>query len=152
MDETDDSLTLMARAITRLPQFKALGLELVKIEPDHCVMALEQRDELLGDPERGVLHGGVVTTLLDSVCGTAVFAGGQPNSTVATLDLRLDYLRPARPDQRLIGEATVYRRTRNVAFVTGEAYQDDDTKPVARCTASFMLGSVGFNPVSDKST
>jgi uncharacterized protein (TIGR00369 family) len=144
MSQSD--LDTIARIITRLPHFEALGLELIELSPDACVMALRQRPELIGDTERGVLHGGVVTTLLDSVCGTAVFAGMPLGTPVATLDLRIDYLRPATPNDVLFGSATVYKRTRSVAFVSGSAYQDDEESPVARCTASFMLSSVGYAP------
>jgi uncharacterized protein (TIGR00369 family) len=109
-------------------------------------MALEQRPELIGDPERGILHGGVITTLLDSVAGTAAYSQIDEGVALATLDLRIDYLRPTRAGKRVYGAAHVYRRTRNVYFVSGTAYQDDPDSPVARCAASFMLGSVGFAP------
>lgn len=146
MADIDPRLEPLARIIMGLPQFEALGLKLVELSKDRCAMQLTQRPELVGDPNNRILHGGVVTTLLDSVCGTAVYAGGDIGTPVATLDLRIDYLRPASPDAPLTGRAEVYRRTRSVAFATGMAFQNDETQPVARCSASFMLSSVGYAP------
>ena len=57
-------------------------------------MRVAYRAELVGNPETGVVHGGVITTLLDSVCGLAVFSSFTQMRPVATLDLRIDYLKP----------------------------------------------------------
>ena len=111
----------------------------MELKKDACVMRLVQREELLGDSERGILHGGVITTLLDSVAGAAGFSGMEPGHTLATLDLRIDYLRPSKPKIDVFGKAEIYRRTRNVAFATGVAYQEDEDQPIAKCTASFMI-------------
>ena len=79
------------------PHMRRLGFEVVSIKGGVCVAKLPYRTELVGDPRSGVLHGGVVTTLLDTTGGAAVFSAiGLPIS-LATLDLRIDYLRPSRP-------------------------------------------------------
>ena len=54
----------------------------MELKKDACVMRLVQREELLGDSERGILHGGVITTLLDSVAGAAGFSGMEPGHTL----------------------------------------------------------------------
>ena len=135
----DDPAEFFKANMHHFPHFNALGLELLELKKDACVMRLVQREELLGDSERGILHGGVITTLLDSVAGAAGFCGMEPGHTLATLDLRIDYLRPSKPKFDVFGKAEIYRRTRNVAFATGVAYQEDEDQPIAKCTASFMI-------------
>ena len=108
-------------------------------------MYIEFRPELVGDPSRGVLHGGVVTTLIDATAGAAVYTSIPEGMSLATLDMRIDYLKPAEPDQRLYASAELYRLTRRIAFVRASAYQDDPGNQVAHCAASFMIGSLGLS-------
>jgi uncharacterized protein (TIGR00369 family) len=98
-------------------------------------------DDLVGDPVTGVLHGGAVTTLIDSAFGLAVVTALDQPKAVATLDLRIDYLRPAMPKRELRADAHCYRITRQIAFVRGVAYHDDEASPIAAAQASFMLSS-----------
>ena len=97
------------------------------------------REDLIGDPERGIVHGGVITTLLDTMGGACVFAIGGGIRPQATLDLRIDYLRPATPGADLFGEGAVYRKTRHIAFVRGVCHQGDLSHPVANMTATFII-------------
>jgi uncharacterized protein (TIGR00369 family) len=124
--------------VSSLPYAKALGIELVAHDPrGHCVLRLPWREDLVGDPDSGVLHGGVITGLLDSL-GAAVVLARQLRLQ-ATLDLRIDYLRAATPRVDLIGDAECYRVTRHVAFVRGSCHQGDPQRPVANLTAAFIL-------------
>ena len=144
---SEAQLRKASRFLDGLPHFAELGLELTAMDRGYCQMRLPYKNSLIGNPVTGVLHGGVVTTLLDSVCGLAVFASFKKMRPVATLDLRIDYLKPASPRVSLYAEARVDKMTRSVAFVSGVAFHDDALAPVARATASFMLDSVGSAPV-----
>ena len=132
-------------ALQSLPHNAKLGIRVVDIAPGRCTTYIEFRPELVGDPSRGVLHGGVVTTLIDATAGGAVYASVAPDRSLATLDMRIDYLKPAKPDERLYATAELYRLTRRIAFVRASAYQDDRADQVANCVASFMIGSVGYS-------
>jgi uncharacterized protein (TIGR00369 family) len=125
--------------LNHLAHARELGIELVRCDPERgfCAMRLPWRAELVGDPEREILHGGVITTLLDTLGGAAVFVRNLPAQ--ATLDLRIDYLRPAVARADLIGEAECYRATRHVAFVRGLCHQGDPAQPVAVLTTTFVL-------------
>ncbi len=85
-----------------------LGMRLVEIARGRVVAELPFRPELIGDPTRPALHGGVISTLADTVGGAAVFTLTDPGDRVATIDLRVDYLRPGR-QETLRGVARVIR-------------------------------------------
>ena len=121
------------------PHMRALGLEVVSMRKGRAVYKLGYRPELVGDPASGVLHGGVVTSLLDSAGGGAVISKlGMPQA-IATLDLRIDYLRPSAPGEALIAEVECFKLTHHVAFTRGTAHNGDASDPVAAMAATYML-------------
>ena len=128
--------------MTKVPHAAALGIEFVSMENRVGVLRVPWKEELVGDPETGVIAGGVVTALLDHVCGLAVQIGREnaasPTPT-ATLDLRIDYLRPAKPRHGVTAEARVYKYTNSIAFVRASAYDDDPSDPIAAVQAAFAL-------------
>jgi uncharacterized protein (TIGR00369 family) len=123
------------------PQAVALGLETLEIGHARALIRLPYREDLIGDPETGVIAGGVVTTLLDHTCGQAVFAALSDPTSVATLDLRIDYMRRAEPGRDVFVAAHCYRLTSSIAFVRATAYDRDIDDPVAAAQAAFMLNS-----------
>ena len=135
----------VAEVIESLPHNAKLGIRTVEITRGRCVAYVEYRPELLGDPSRYVLHGGVVTTLIDTTAGGAVYSCLSAETPLATLDMRIDYLQPTVPDKRLYAIAEVCRLTRRVAFVRAFAYQDDPDNQVATSNAAFMIGSLGLS-------
>ena len=60
---------------------------------------------------------------------------------MATLDLRIDYMKPATPHEDLFIVSECYKVTRNVAFVRALAFQGSEDNPVASSVATFMLGT-----------
>ncbi|MBI5443746.1 MAG: PaaI family thioesterase [Deltaproteobacteria bacterium] len=127
-----------------LPQFQELGIRIVEVGRGVCVARLEPSPRLAGNPETGAVHGGVITTLLDSVGGAAALSVIRAGQSLATLDLRIDYLRMSEPGRAIFGRAECYRLSRSVAFVRGTAYCEE-TEPLAHCAATFMVGSVGLS-------
>ena len=123
------------------PHMRMLGLEVVSMADGRAVYRLPYREDLVGDPESGVLHGGVVTSLLDSAGGGAVMSKLGLPQAIATLDLRIDYLQPSMPGEPLIAEVECYKLTHHVAFARGTAYNKRPTDPVAAMTATYMLGT-----------
>jgi len=123
------------------PYAVALRMETLSIDADGAKMRLPYDEQLVGDPATGVLFGGAVTSLLDHCCGAAVHAAMTQFQMIATLDLRIDYMRPARKGEAVIAHAVCYRRTRSIAFVRALAYESDPADPVAAAQAAFMLNS-----------
>ena len=134
----EDKVRMMAE--TSHGQFRALGLELVDAAKEGVTVRLPWQEHLVGDPAGRVLHGGAVTTLIDSACGYALFTHLQELADIATLDLRIDYLKPAEAEKDVFASGEVYRLTRSIAFIRASAYQDEGD-PIANAVATFMLGA-----------
>ncbi len=131
--------TMGERFTLAVPHNVALGFGFVELCPERAVLDLPYREDLVGNPETGTLHGGAITALIDSTCGMAVLARLEKRvKRVATIDLRIDYLKPATPHLTVRSEATCFRVTRHVAFVRGSAYHDP-ADPIALATGTFMI-------------
>ena len=130
---------LMQKYVGVIPHVAELGMTVIHAARGMAIMKLPYQDRLIGNPETGVIHGGVVTTLIDTVCGLATITAPDEPSRVATLDLRIDYLRPATPKRDLFARAEVYKLTRNVAVLRAEAYEDDPRDLVASAASTFMF-------------
>ena len=121
----------------------ALGFVYDSLDGDRVRIRAPWRDDLVGDPDTGVLAGGLVTTLLDHVGGLAVWVALGRFEGIATLDLRVDYMRAAEAKRGLIAEARCYHLTRSVAFVRAWAFEDSPDDPVAAAQSAYMLTSGG---------
>jgi uncharacterized protein (TIGR00369 family) len=124
-----------------VPHNRALGIKMVSLEPNQAVMSLPYREDLVGNPDTGVLHGGAITAILDACSGAAVFMSLDAPTSIATLDLRIDYLKPATPNQPVVTKAHCYKRTKNVGFTRAVAYHDDPDDPIASSAGTFMIGT-----------
>jgi acyl-coenzyme A thioesterase PaaI-like protein len=132
------------------PQSLALGVEFAAGE-DGEGMRAPFRAELVGDPTLGGLADGVVVTLLDQACGQAIGAALKIRAdmegrelamgVMATLDFRVDYLRPARAGMGVTARAKCLKIDGEVAFVRGAAFETDPDDPVAIAQAAFMISS-----------
>ncbi len=129
-----------------VPHNRALGITMLELDLGSARMSLPYRAELVGNPETGVLHGGAISTLMDACCGAAVFMKLAEPMPIATLDLRIDYLKPATPGLAVVAHAICYKRTRDVAFVRCLAYHDDPDDPIASAAGSFALATRGGPP------
>ena len=121
----------------------ALGFVYEGVEGDRIRLRTPWREDLVGDPETGVFAGGLVTAMLDHVGGLAVWTKLGRYQPIATLDLRVDYMRPARPRVDLLSEARCYRVTRTIGFVRAWAFEDDPADPVAASQATYVINSDG---------
>jgi uncharacterized protein (TIGR00369 family) len=136
----DTELTQFIKDLVEpLKHCKQLGLTVLEAEQGKLLMALPYSEKIIGNPETGVIHGGALTTLLDTACGFAAVASLDVFEIAPTLDLRIDYMRPATKGKIVLAKAEAYRITPNVIFASAWAYHEDDSdRPIARCTASFM--------------
>jgi uncharacterized protein (TIGR00369 family) len=135
----DDLLARARQFIEALPHSHALGMKVEAFGDGRAVLSMPYDPRLVGDPATGVLHGGAISALIDTASGAAVMAHPSAPASTATLDLRIDYMRPAMPGQRVTAHAHCHHVTRTVAFVRVTAMDDDTARPVATGTAAFTL-------------
>ena len=105
---------------------------------DWTELALPWQEELVGMPEGQILASGPIVSLMDMATSLAVWTKLGAFRPQATLDLRVDYLRPAVPGRTVIGRGSCYRITRSIAFVRGIAHDGDPDDPVANVAGTFI--------------
>ena len=127
--------------ITRAKGFIAhMNLRVEEHGPNGVTVRMPFNPMFCVDEAATLLHGGVLTALLDSVFGLANFIAIDDLSTMATLDLRVDYLRPAQSRADVLVRAKCYHQTRHIAFNSGIIWFDDGKgDEVARGSATFAL-------------
>jgi uncharacterized protein (TIGR00369 family) len=118
-----------------------IGLRYVAHGPDWSELAIPYDERLVGDTSTGVLASGPILALMDMATSMAIWIKQQRFRAQATLDLRVDYIRPATPGKAVIGRGECYRITRSVAFVRGQAHDGDPADPVAHVAATYMFTS-----------
>jgi uncharacterized protein (TIGR00369 family) len=128
---------------------RASGLRIDRAERGEAWSSLPYQSVFAGDTESGVIHGGVVTAILDESCGMAVQLALDGNRAIATLDLRIDYQKPAKPGLDIKAHSICYHVTRSIAFVRSTAYQETEQDPVATAAACFMIGANRTNMLQD---
>jgi uncharacterized protein (TIGR00369 family) len=120
-----------------------LGLKYQTHGKDWVELSLPWREDLGGEDGGDVLASGPIISLLDMASGLAVWNTHQEFRPVATLNLHIDYIRPARAHASVFGRSHCYRLTRSAAFVRGYAHDGNPDDPLAHFQGVFMNIHVG---------
>ncbi|WP_286222560.1 PaaI family thioesterase [Marinobacter apostichopi] len=140
-------LDRVTRFIDTLKQAKELGLSVIEAKEGSLTLCLPYSDRIIGNPDTGVIHGGAITTLMDTTSGSVILCALDEFELCPTLDLRVDYMRPAAPHKPVYARAETYKVTRNIIFTRCEAYQKcdeqegvelDGIETIANCVGTFM--------------
>lgn len=134
-----DVLEGINEGVKLVPYNAALGMVCEDGTRDGVTVRLPYKAEIVGNPDNGIIHGGAITALMDASCGMAVFMRLETPARIATLDLRIDYLKPATPPKDVRTRAECYKITRHVAFVRASAYHDDPKDPIASAAGTFVI-------------
>jgi len=118
---------------------RALGLEFRSSGDNWAELSLPWREELVGVAETGVLASGAIVSLIDTASGTSVWVTLGKFTPILTVDLRLDYLRPAVKGETIVARCECVKLTRRIAFIRGIAHGGDEQRPIALSTGTFML-------------
>lgn len=126
-----------------VPFNTALGLRVCDSGDGWALAALDYQEHFLGDMEQRLWHTSVATAAMDAIFGLALLLAIDKPEPVATLDLRMDYLRPALADHALHIHAECYHLTRTVAFLRGDVFQEVEgvRRMTGHGTSSFMRTS-----------
>ncbi|MBK5932693.1 uncharacterized protein (TIGR00369 family) [Rhodovulum imhoffii] len=136
---SDRKAELAREFIRMIPHSQALDMRIDEIGEGLAEISMPYDARLIGDPQSGVIHGGAVSALMDTCGGAAVMSHPSAPAGTATIDLRIDYMRPATPGQRITARAECYHITRSVAFVRATAMDADRSRPVAAATGAFTV-------------
>jgi uncharacterized protein (TIGR00369 family) len=117
----------------------ALGISYQDHGRDWVELGLDYHERLIGVAKSGVIASGPIISLMDMATSMAIWVKLDRFRHQATLDMRVDYLRPAIPGRKIIGRGECYAVTRSVGFVRGLAHDGDENDPVAHVAATFMF-------------
>jgi uncharacterized protein (TIGR00369 family) len=110
---------------------------------DWCEMTLPYNPAFVSDADTGIMATGPIITLMDMVTSLSIWFKVKKFQPQATLDLRVDYLRPAKVGETIIGHGECYGITRSIGFVRGYAHDGDPERPLAHVAGTFMFTAVG---------
>jgi uncharacterized protein (TIGR00369 family) len=135
----DSSLQAMAeRFLSALKHCQLLQMRVAQADSEGMRLVMPWSPAIVGNPQTGAVHGGALTTLMDTTCGMATLCVLPRFEVCPTLDLRIDYMHTAVPGKPIYGHAQCYRVTRDVIFTRGTAYQDDPGQPICHVVGTFM--------------
>lgn len=115
-----------------------LNMEYEQHGEDWVELAIDWRDDLVGDPGTGVIASAVVISLLDNATSMAIWQKRGTFIPQVTMDLRLDYLRPSPAGKRVYGRGICYHLSRKIGFVRGIAHNGDMDDPLAYASGTFI--------------
>ncbi len=127
------------RFLGAVPHLGALGIAYQGHGPDWAELVMPFAEQQLADPDYGIIASGAIFTLMDSAAGFSVHVKLAEFLPIATIDLRMDYLRGPTPGATVVGRASCYRLTRQIAFVRGVAHDGDPANPIANMAGTFII-------------
>ncbi|MDD0974049.1 PaaI family thioesterase [Pseudomonas fontis] len=139
------------RFLSALRHCQVLQMRVDAADEKGMTLVMPYSPRIVGNPQNGAIHGGAITTLMDTTCGMAILCGLGAFEVCPTLDLRIDYLHSSIADHDVYGYAECFRVTRDVIFIRGSAYQDDPARPIAQAVGTYMRlgkdikGGLGFS-------
>ncbi|MEP7349806.1 MAG: PaaI family thioesterase [Sphingorhabdus sp.] len=115
-----------------------LGMDYVGHGDDWVELAMDWREDLVADPETGILASAVVISLMDNATSLSTWTKMGEYRPQVTMDLRIDYLRPSPAGERVYGRGICYHLTHNIGFVRGYAHNGNPDDPLAHASGTFI--------------
>lgn len=136
---TDNTIFQRAeRFLSLLHHCQLLGMSISHADRHGLTIRLPYSERVIGNPVSGGVHGGAITTLMDTTCGVSIVCALPEFEICPTLDLRIDYMHPTDQHKDLFGFAECYRVTPDIIFTRGFAYQDSPQEPIAHVVGTYM--------------
>jgi uncharacterized protein (TIGR00369 family) len=134
------------------PMFSQFNVKIIDVSDQEVKMEASLSRDLRAEHSEQFLHTGALSLLLDSAFGIALFAHIRELTPIATINLKTDYLSPAKSEAKLICTASCFARDGNVARMQGEVCSYASRTVLAKATAAFMIGTKGPSFASPKGT
>ena len=135
----------------KIPFNKVLGLKIESLKVEEVRVKFEMKDAFVGNYVHGILHGGVISAVLDTTGGLTASLGvlqkmagqtpekiGKSLTKIGTIDLRIDYLRPGKGNY-FVAKGSIMRAGRRVSVTRMELYNDQDVL-IAVGTGTYIVG------------
>jgi len=132
-------MALVTGLMTRAGHSSWSGVHFHEESPEWVELAQPWGEHLVADPESGVMASGPIISMMDNAGGIVLWRARGVFLPHVTLDMRVDYMRPARRGCTVFGRAECTKLTRSVGFVRGIAYDEEPGDPIAHMTGTFML-------------
>jgi uncharacterized protein (TIGR00369 family) len=150
-EATENTFAIIRKAYEQAPFNRLLGFRLDRVDARGGQISFVTKPELIGNFHQGILHGGVISAVIDTTGGLAACASVlaaikdlQPEEAahrmarMGTIDMRVDYLRPGKGTQfRCV--ATVLRTGRKIAVTKMELLDQEDAL-IAIGTGAYLIG------------
>jgi len=133
-----------------VPFNRHLGVQLITFGHGRVVIRLPFNEAWIGDPRRPALHGGVISTMIDTAGGAAAFTTLDATDRLSTVDMRVDFLRPGEPRDLNVA-ARILRGGNRVILTMMQAYHDDAGDPIAEGRAVYNLRRTSGDTVGPES-
>ena len=147
----DALLEIVREVYENLPFNRLLGLKVANLKPDEAGFTFSMENELIGNAVHGILHGGVISAVLDATGGMTATASAikrrqglsQEEITdwiarIGTIDMRVDYLRPGRGTR--FESSGIVMRTGNKVAVTRMELRNENNVMIAVGTGAYIVG------------
>ena len=138
------------RFLGSLAHMRKLQMQVIKADEKSVTVVLPVQDQLLSSELDTYMHGGVLTTLVDTATSLSTIPALKEYELCPTLDLRIDHMSAPVTSQPMYAHAECYRVTRNVLFTRATVYQENPSKPVAYAISTFMRPGAGNTDLAFK--
>ncbi len=134
-----------------MPFNKLIGIKIESLSFQNTVVRIDMQDKLIGNFEKGILHGGVISSVLDftggviaqlhvlqGLKGASIQELAKRLTNMGTIDIRVDYIRPGKGSYfRATG--SILRVGNKVAVVRTELTNDKEIL-IAAGTGTYLVG------------
>ena len=125
--------------LSKMPLARAMNMRCESIGDGLACIHLPYDARFIGDPLTGVIHGGAISALMDTAAGAAAVSHPKVPAFAATLNLTVDYMRPAKPGVTVVAHAECYHVSRSVVFVRAHATDGEGDAPLASASGAFSI-------------
>lgn len=143
-------LIQLGQTFTQVPFNRLLGLHLDHIDPQHVIMSFNMQEDLIGNFLKGILHGGVISSVFDMAGGLLAMSTTIINHAnlsqdemierigkTSTIDLQISYLRPGR-GTRFTAQAWILKAGKNICFTRME-FSNENEILIATGSGTYLL-------------